>query len=422
MKKSIFSAAVLATMGCSAASAQVFPENLSIKPYLNITAGTFYSKKSYDGVSENSKNWQEAYAKYGFEGEYKLNGSVLNGSIKGLSSGTFSDGDASGFTNGKERRTSLEEWTVGWRNGSAEDAKIDLSLGRQSVQVGDGFIVAADPLNLGKGAGELNRGGAYYLAARQSFDFTTVLHYQLTDNLKTHWFYLESDTKAQHQPTLWSTDWQYHYANTDFGATFLQIIDVEDPLKETGRDQLKDYAVRAKKQVNEQLNLSAEYVYQEQKSDDENAWYTAVNYTFDQLPFQPTLGYRYSSFSEHYDTLFYGITDAGLGTWFQGEVAGNYAGPYNMNARIQQVSLQADVRESLHVGVLAYQFDTIKKANENLGARELDIFAVWSPTKNINVIPLVGFYKPKKDAANGGTQMGDTSTNTYAQLMLQYMY
>lgn len=420
MKKSIFSAAVLAAMGCSAASAQVFPENLSIKPYLDITAGTFYSKKSYDGVSEDSKNWQEVYAKYGFEGEYKLNGSVLYGSIKGLSSGTFGDGDASGFTNGKERRTSLEEWTVGWRNGSAEDAKIDLSLGRQAVQIADGFLVAGDALNLGKGVPGANRGGAYYLAARQSFDFSTVLHYQLTDNLKTHWFYLESDNKGQNQAKLWATDWQYNLGTTDLGATFLQVTDVDTP--NISRDDLKDYAVRAKSQINEQLNLSAEYVHQDQKHDNENAWYVATNYTFDQAPFQPTLGYRYSSFSEKYDALFYGNTDAGFGTWFQGEVAGNYAGPFSTNARIQQISLQASLKENLHVGVLGYQFDTIKKTYGNLDGRELDLFAVWSPTKNINVIPLVGFYKPKKDNFDGGSQMGDTSTNTYAQLMLQYMY
>ena len=80
------------------------------------------------------------------------------------------------------------------------------------------------------------------------------------------------------------------------------------------------------------------------------------------------------------------------------------------------------MKENLHLGALAYQFDTIDKSYGDLDASEIDLFAVWSPNQNINVIPLVGFYKPKKDADHGGSQLGDTDTNTYAQLILQYVY
>ncbi|WP_213073298.1 hypothetical protein [Acinetobacter terrestris] len=74
------------------------------------------------------------------------------------------------------------------------------------------------------------------------------------------------------------------------------------------------------------------------------------------------------------------------------------------------------------LGVLAYQFDTIKKDQENLDGHEIDAFAVWSPNKNINVIPLVGLYKPKKDINHLGSQVSDNKTNSYAQLILQYVY
>ena len=168
--------------------------------------------------------------------------------------------------------------------------------------------------------------------------------------------------------------------------------------------------------------MNGEFVYQEQKHDNENEWYVAASYSFEQVKYQPTVGYRFSSFSENYDPLFYGNTAAGFGTWFQGEVAGNYAGPFNSNARIHQVSLQASVQENFHLGVLAYQFDTIKKDQENLDGHEIDAFAVWSPNKNINVIPLVGLYKPKKDINHLGTQVSDNKTNSYAQLILQYLY
>lgn len=427
MNKKVYALSIFTLLGNAAVQADnvQINENLSIKPSIDMMYGAMYSKKSYNNPeAQDDISWQEAYASYGVEGQYRLGKNELYATVKGLSSATFGDGDAAGFSDGSERKTTVGEWSLGWRNGAADKAKIDLSIGRQSVQIADGFLVAGDALNMGKGIadGELNRGGGYYIAARKSFDFTTVLHYQLTDSLKSHWYYLKSDNQAQYQPTLWATDWQYQFKNYDFGLTYLQIAELEDPQHESVRDDLKDIAVRAKTQINDQLAFSSEYVYQDQQHENENAWYMALNYQFEHMPFQPTLGYRFSSFSENYDALFYGNTDAGFGTWFQGEVAGNYAGPFSSNARIHQVSLQASVKENLHLGMLAYQFDTIKKDTENLDAHELDIFAVWSPTPHINVIPLLGIFKPKKALLNGGSQVNGTQSNTYAQLLLQYVY
>lgn len=425
MRKTMCAVALLLSGGTVQADMASLPENVKIKPVLDVTLGAFYSDKSYNNPDASGEvSWQESYAKYGFEAEVQHSGGALYGSVMGLSSGTFGDGDAGGMTTGKERRTSLEEWTAGWRNGSAEEASFDLRAGRQNIQIADGFIVAGDALNVGNGVadGELNRGGGYYLAARRSFDFAVQMKMQLNEQLKTQVYYLESDNKAQYQPKLWAADAEYDFGKASAGLTYLQVTDLEDPNQDSLRDDLKDISLRVKAQVNAQLAFSGEYVHQDQKHHNENAWYAAANYTFDQLPYQPILGYRYSSFSENYDPLFYGNTNAGFGTWFQGEVAGNYAGPFSSNARIHQLSLQASMKENLHIGLLAYQFDTIKKETENLDGHEVDAFAVWSPTANINVIPLAGWYKPKKDIDHGGSQAGGTGSNLYAQLILQYLY
>lgn len=409
----------------SQVNAQIsLPEGLEIKPSLDLSYALFHSDKSYNRPdAKNAVGWQEAYAKYGVHGQYSVNDALFSASLVGVSSATFGDGDAAGFSTGKERKTSVDEWTLGWKN-RKQDPSIDLSLGRQKVVIGDGFIVAGDALNIGRGIadGEMDRGGGYYLAARQSFDFTTVAHVQLTDQFSTHWYYLKSNNKAQYQPTLWSTDWQYQYAKSNFALMYLQVGDLKDPLHESVRQDLKDISVRANTQLTEQWRWSGEYVHQKQKENNANAWYISTQYRFDQLHYQPTLAYRYSSFSEDYDPLFYGNTDAGFGTWFQGEVAGNYAGPMSSNARIQQLSLQASFSENVTVGLLAYQFNTLKKKSSNLNGREWDIFAIWTPTQQINVIPLIGFYKPKQDIDHLGSQVGDNRTNTYTQLILQYLY
>ncbi len=402
-------------------------DGFSIKPTAELTYGMFYSDKSYNNPeSETHKYWHEIYAKYGVKSSYDFTQSSIYANLIGITSATLGDGDAGNFTTGDEHKTSVDEWVIGYKNSLSDkqNATLDISVGRQKIIVGDGFLVAGDALNVGKGIadGSLNRGGGYYLAARRSFDFTTVVNYQPIEHLKTRWMYLESDNKAQNKPKLWLTDWQYNQNNADLGFTYLQITDIDDPANETDRKNLKDIAIRGKTKLNQNIGLSGEYVYQDKKLGHENAWYFGVNYTFDQVKYQPTLGYRFSSFSENYDPLFYGNTDAGFGTWFQGEVAGNYAGPFNNNARIHQISLQGSIKENLHLGLLAYKFETIKKTYENLDGHEIDAFAVWSPTSHINVIPLIGFYKPKKDIMQLGSQVPNDKTNIYGQLILQYLY
>lgn len=400
---------------------------VEVKPSLEITSGVFYSQQTYHHPMQiKDVSWQEIYAKYGFDAEYALENSMLYGGLKGVSSATFGDGDAAYLTTGNEHRSSLEEWVIGWKNAKSEDATLNVSLGRQNVQIADGFMVAGDALNLGQGAadGSLDRGGAYYLAARRSFDLAAVVDYQLHPQLNSHWYYLESDNKAQSEPTLFATDWRYQATkNSHLGLTYLKVLDLNDPYSSPQREGLHNVAIRAQTQLMPDLQFSAQYVHQEQKDQNAYAWYSTLQYQFQDVRYQPTLGYRYSHFSEHYDPLFYGNTEAGFGTWFQGEVAGNYAGPYSTNTGIHQISLQASVKENLHLGVLAYHFNTLEKSPQlHLDANEIDVFAIWSPTPQVNLIPLIGVYNPEKDHRDGGAQMKNDDSNLYTQLIFQYLY
>ncbi len=63
-----------------------------------------------------------------------------------LTSGTFGDGDAAGFTTGDETETDFEDLYVGWRN-----EMFEVSAGSQNITIGDGFLVNGDALNFGKG-------------------------------------------------------------------------------------------------------------------------------------------------------------------------------------------------------------------------------------------------------------------------------
>ena len=43
-----------------------------------------------------------------------------------------------------------------------------------------------------------------------------------------------------------------------------------------------------------------------------------------------------------------------------GEVAGNYAGPFNSNTGVHHVGLKATPREDITVGALFFDFDTVR--------------------------------------------------------------
>lgn len=213
----------------------------------------------------------------------------------------------------------------------------------------------------------------------------------------------------------------YQLKDKGVGFTYLNVLDLTDAEHVSGREDLKNYALRLNYQPLPELQVKTESVVQDKKDGQENAGYLALNYNFLSSKYTPSLGYRFSHFSDQYDPMFYGNT-VGFGTWFQGEVAGNYAGPFNKNADIHQVSYMMNLKENFMLGALAYKFKTVNKSLANVDGHELDVFSVWSVNKKFNVIPLVGLYKPKHDIHSGGTQNYDDKTNVYAQLILQYIY
>lgn len=80
--------------------------------------GVFHSQESYaqTGASrEGSAAWQEGYIKYGLKGGINTAGDMSYGAFSMLSSATWGDGDAGGFTDGSEHTTKIEDAYAGWK-------------------------------------------------------------------------------------------------------------------------------------------------------------------------------------------------------------------------------------------------------------------------------------------------------------------
>lgn len=388
--------------------------------------GLFNSRKNYDGTTGGS-TWREGFIKYGVSGDQGLGGKgTAYGALNWVSSGTWGDGDAAGNTDGSERTTKIEDAYLGWRSADlfpvlGKDG-VDISAGRQVVKIGSGFLLNDDGPNLGNGPadGALNRGGAYYLAARHAFDRTAVLRLGGKDGLHGSMLWLKSDNRAQAETELAAGTLDYTADLGTLGLTWIHGLGVSEQWAsdfQKQRDGMDVYSLRGEGNAGiENASFAFEYAWQDKDAGAEKAWYTEAGYTFADVAWAPKLTYRYSRYSKGWDPLFNGLS-TGYGTWFQGEVAANYSGPFNSNTGVHHVGLKANPLENVTVGALYFDFNTLHKSNAlNLDARELDLYVEWAVNEHLVISPLVGLYQPKKDETNGGNQVGGNGTNVYSQL------
>lgn len=420
------SVATLATSQTATAYALYADDDTHLNADFLAVYGLFNSRKNYDGTTGGS-TWREGFIKYGVSGDQGLgsNGTAY-GALNWVSSGTWGDGDAAGNTDGSERTTKIEDAYLGWRSADlfpvlGKDG-VDISAGRQVVKIGSGFLLNDDGPNLGNGPadGALNRGGAYYLAARHAFDRTAVLRLGGTDGLHGSMLWLKSDNRAQAETELAAGTLDYTADLGTLGLTWIHGLGVSEQWAsdfQKQRDGMDVYSLRGEGNAGiENASFAFEYAWQDKDAGAEKAWYTEAGYTFADVAWAPKLTYRYSRYSEGWDPLFNGLS-TGYGTWFQGEVAANYSGPFNSNTGVHHVGLKANPLENVTVGALYFDFNTLHKSNAlNLDARELDLYVEWAVNEHLVISPLVGLYQPKKDETNGGNQVGGNGTNVYSQL------
>lgn len=383
--------------------------------------GVFSSKKNYQPNSKGGgSDWQEGYIKYGFSGQHAYSGSNASvyGGLNLVSTATWGDGDAAGFTSGNESKTDLEDAYLGWRSGDLFPALgqdgLDISFGRQNFSIGDGFLINGDALNFGDGLDpELDRGGAYWLAGRKAFDRTAIVRIGGEEGIRADLFWLESDNLAQSKMELAGINTEYVIPEGTFGVSYIKGLDA---FGSTARDGQETVSLRYQGNAGvENLFLSGEFVTQDQgdNSASADAWYVEAGWTFADLPWSPSVNYRYSSFDTGFDPLFFGF-NRGYGTWFQGEVAANYAGPFNSGADVHHIGIKASPTEMLSVGALYFDFKDKAGSGAN-DAQEINLYAEWVITPNLIVSPLIGVYSP--DNSNT-SQIGGKKTNVYGQFVV----
>lgn len=425
----------LATLG--SAHAEDFYERDGTTLGFNVDgmAGAFSTREDYLG--EGGRKWREAFIHGVLVGSTRAGEGELYGGLGAIAQGSWGDGDAGGYTTGRERDIDLEDAYLGWRSAGG---LLDFSFGRQQFQLGDGFLIAGDRINLGKGLAALgvdvDRGGAYYLAAKKSFRNTALLRVDPAGPLRGDAFWLQSDNPYQQDTELGGVNLEYvSETHGTLGLSWMKVLEVD---RGAGlglfdrRDGMRIASVRGQGSLGvENLFLSFEYVDQRGGStavrNDADAWTIEGGWTFADLPWSPTLNYRHARFSadkasttrnEAFDPLFFGLS-RGLGTWFQGEVASNYAGPANSGNKLDRVELTVLPREDLSVSLQYWDIRSIGDAPD-LDGREIDLFAFWQLDEHFTFVPLLGLYEPR--GADVKALQGNDRRNVYLQAVLIYNF
>lgn len=378
------------------------PGNSFLQATIKVQGAYFGQDNSWFGESkanlgEKSGNWWESAITAGVEGSYFFSsGGEIYGRVSGVNANT-SRIDAAGSNVGLDdvSHTAVEDAYLGWRSGDlfgtfGKDF-IDMSFGRQQYVVGNGFLFYNESSN-----GQDR--GAFWLGERRAADFAGIIRFNYKQ-LKADLVYLNADDNPDTNTRVGGITLDYSFGDLGgVGGGYYRISSDLDI-----RDSMDVFDVRF--DVNPlaslpNLKFQGEFVHESNdNSDDGNGWYLSAGYNWDKLPWQPTLTYRYASFDDAYDPLFYGFYDWAY--WYQGEILGEYVlSNSNLNSHMLLVNLKPI--DSISVNLFYYNF-RLDDANafgveSKSFANEWDLAVDWTYNDHLT-FSLVGALADPQDGA-----------------------
>jgi hypothetical protein len=392
-------------------------------------ANSLYTNVRPDPSGDLSDNWAESYVKPALSASFGVGGSELYGKVSAVGERTFAappspvGESASSFK--------VEDLSLGWRSGKSvggSENLLDLTVGRAPYTIGHGMI-------LWDGGGEGGSRGGYWSNARKAWEFAAVGRLRPGSHTLEA-FYLDRDDvpEADTGTRLWGANYELSLGeNSTFGASYLGFFADQEAIPDRdGMDVLDVRAFTTPFKGLPGLFFELEYVHESNgdrlRSD---AWNVLAGYELGDTKWKPRLSYRYAFFegddpatatNESFDALLPGFHD--WGTWWQGEIAGEYF-VANSNLVSHQVRLHLAPSDEIGAGLLFYKLlaDRAEAVDPGLTSRdvafEMDGYVDWKLNANFT-LSLVGAF-----ADPGGLVeqlYGRTKTFTYGMVYLAYSY
>jgi hypothetical protein len=390
---------------------------------------SLYTNPKPDEPSGNlGANWMEGSVKPALSGVYTTSSSAeIYGKVSAVAEQTF--GASPSLVGGDASSFGIEDLYIGWRSGKSLEGlgenALDFTVGRTQYKIGHGMLVW-------DGASEGGSRGGYWSNVRKAFDFAAIgrLH---TGNNRLEVFYLDKDELPESDSKTTLTGVNYEYAigeDTTLGATYIKLS--ADPAMRPERDGLNVYNLRAYTAPFpnlKALSFEGEYAKEDNGTKlDSDAWNIQVAWQFESA-WKPKLSYRYSFFqgddpttskNEAFDGLLTGFYD--WGTWWQGEIAGEYF-VSNSNLITNQVRLHTKPTESIGTGLMYFDFklDNPQSAGvtSDAVAKELDWYMDWTVNPNFIISFVAAVADPGKAVEQSS---GRTDTFIYGMIYAAYSF
>lgn len=383
---------------------------------LGFAAGTFFGNNSYFGESEsflgaNTDTWSEGAFELGLNGETPVGEGALFAEVTGIYAQTWGD-DASGLTIGlsKTHEFNLEQAHFGWRSGntfeSLDEDALTIQYGHFDYLVGSGLLLA-------DGNSDGGERGGWWMSVRKTFrnSFLTTLK---SGAWKAEGFYLENKARFDGiEAHGYGGNFEYDFVEAGL-KTGLLYVKIPDQTHSDGEFVgHHSWALRADWTATQNIKFSGEYVTQSRYTGTHpKGWFLKAAYKWNDSVWTPELSYRYAHFdgddlstagNEDFATIAYGFTD--YGTWFQGEISGNYPlGNSNLNSHMAR--LQLFPNEDLTLNVIYYDFtlDQPQIFGDPVGSTdwgdEINLAVDWAANDHLLVIGTFALLSPGNAAIN----------------------
>jgi hypothetical protein len=364
-------------------------------------ANSLYTNVRPDPSGDLGDNWAESFAKPAVSASFGLGKSELYGTISVVGERTFAAPPS--LVGESASSFKIEDLSLGWRSGTSlgsSENLLDVTVGRTQYTIGHGFL-------LWDGGGEGGSRGGFWSNARKAWQFAAVGRLK-PGNHTVEVFYLDRDElpESDSGTGLWGANYELALGDTStLGATYLRFD--ADGEANPDRDGLNVFNARVFINPLAALpDLSFELEYAREQNRDRlrsDAFAGLVGYELSEVAWKPKLSYRYARFegddpatatNEGFDSLLPGFYD--WGTWWQGEIAGEYF-VSNSNLISHQVRLHLAPSEAIGTGLIFYKLSADQaeafgpEVTASDVAFEMDWYLDWKINENFT-LSFVGAY------------------------------
>lgn len=322
----------------------------------------------------------------------------------------------------------------------AKRRSVNLSVGRQNFTLGDGFLFS-------QYSGSANAGPrpGLYLNPRTTFDMTGLVNIRL-DTVRLQGFYLDpneiEDLESNTNFAGANINWQVTPKVT-LGATYVVIPRSDTRFRLPGGATVPrqgEETVALNLRLDDPVGLDgvwlqSEYAWQ-WNGDETRAWagYATLGWRGGDVPWQPSLSYRYSAFSgddpatptyERYDPLLGG----GLAEWVQGINMKKLFGNANMN--IQRV--RGTLRPAKKLTLTFDFFDFEARELNNIGGspalatlktpnvgQEYTLRGDWAVSRRIFILLIASHAVPGSAITEAAARDAKAWTSLQASVFLNF--